>query len=78
MSFPAGGVKLNHVKRDTLSGFQLSGIQYQRILTWIPSDFVGMGMTNKTSFPHVYGNEPFATIQGCNSTIKRPACTAGS
>ena len=27
LSFPAGGVKLYHAKRDTLSGFQLAGIQ---------------------------------------------------
>jgi hypothetical protein len=27
LSFPAGGVKLYHAKRDTLSGFQLVGIQ---------------------------------------------------
>ncbi|MGD0589485.1 MAG: hypothetical protein ABSA44_01640 [Bacteroidota bacterium] len=27
LSFPAGGVRSNHAKRDTVSGFQLAGIQ---------------------------------------------------
>ena len=45
LSFPAGGVKLNHAKRDTLSGFQLAGIQKNGCLnkTFGHDDFILSG-----------------------------------